>query len=64
MDGELVHEMNDHTQPKNVCLNYVLFVLLHFLYCIDLYIVQVLAHRHMILLTQKYQIQVGRSDLI
>ena len=51
MDGELVLEMNYHTQPNIVGLTLVLFVLLHLLYCSDLYIVQVLARRHMILLT-------------
>ena len=50
MDGELVYEMNDHNQPKSVCLTHVLFVLLHLLYYSGLYIVQVLVHRHMILL--------------
>ena len=53
MGGELVHEMNYHTQPKSAGLNHVLVVLIHLLYCIDLYNVQVLAYRHMILLTQK-----------
>ena len=53
MGGELVHEIDGHTQSKSVGLNHVLFVLLHLLYCIDLYIVQVLAHIHMILLTWK-----------
>ena len=51
---ELVHEIDYHNQPKSVGLNHVLFPLLHLLYCIDVYRynVQVLAHRHMILLTQ------------
>ena len=51
MGEELVLKMKYHIQPKSVGLSHVLFVLIHWLYCIDLYIVQVLAHRHMILLT-------------
>ena len=53
MGEELVHEMNYCTQPKSVGLTHVLFVLLHFLYCIDLYIEQVVGHRHKIFLTKK-----------
>ena len=63
MDGELVYEMNDHNQPKIACLTLVLFVLLHLLCYIGLYTLQVFVHRHMILLTLKCQIQVGRFDL-
>ena len=52
MDGQLALEI-DYTQSKSVDQSHVLFLLLHLLYCIDLCIVQVLDHRHMILLTQK-----------
>ena len=42
--GEFAYEMNYHTRPKSIGLYHVLFVLIHWLYCIDLYSVQVLAH--------------------
>ena len=53
MGGELVHEIDFHTQPKSVAVIPVLFVLNYLLCCIDVYIVQVLADRHMTFLTQK-----------
>ena len=39
--GEFAYVMNYHTQPKSITC---LFALIHWLYCIDLYSVQVLAH--------------------
>ena len=52
--GVLVHEIDSYSQPKSVGLNHVLFVLINFVYCIDVYqhIAQVLLHRHM--MTRKY----------
>ena len=46
MGGELVHEIDGHTQSKSVGLNHVLFVLLHLLYCIDLYCASLGSHTH------------------
>ena len=46
MDGQLVRDI-DHNQPKMCYLTHALFVLIHLLYCIDLYIFEVIDHRRM-----------------
>ena len=42
--GELIHQIDYHTQPKTAAPNYVRFVLIHLKYCTDVYqyILQVL----------------------